>query len=633
MGRPKKEEIWKYYQDMGDKSIKCSFCEKMYKQKHVVKMANHLLVCTKAPIIVKKQINDITKERNLTSESNENTIPVSEVTVAEKKGNLKEHFAKALFISGVPMAMVDHPLWKSFFEKLNFKLPTRKALATKYLEKLYSELHKELSDDIAKSPFFHVQCDGWSNVRNEGIINFLICKPETIFVKSLSTEDNRHTSEYLATEIEKVIKTYDEKKTFVVIGDNARNLQKAFEILRRKYPWIVSLNCAAHSLNLLCADAMKVSVIKACIDLATEVIKCIKKSQILSALLSKIRKDKEIHGETLKLPCKTRWGSHVAALKSLKVNKAALQILAVHEHTQPTSDVKTTILDDGFWTMVEQCVSIMEPITQAIFELEGDNYNISKVYMIFKNILSKLLFACTSITILETSDIELLKTAVEHRTTQVLKPIHYAAHMLNPKAEGHELTQYQEMEAMEFIQNLAVYLNLDCLVDLAQYRARDGIWGKEFTWKATEKVDAVLWWKGICGSSPLSKVALRILTAPCTSAATERSFSIHGFIHSAKRNRLTTERAAQITSLAYNWNLKENNDPSKSIQLSNVNDFDTEIDDFLSDDYDSQDESNSIQFNTPEDFDSRPSTSTSTNRNLEFVDVTSNINFSDDDDD
>jgi len=40
-----------------------------------------------------------------------------------------------------------------------------------------------------------------------------------------------------------------------------------------------------------------------------------------------------------------------------------------------------------------------------------------------------------------------------------------------------------------------------------------------------------------------------------TSAATERSFSTFAWIHSKKRNRLTSDRAAKITYLAHNWKL------------------------------------------------------------------------------
>ncbi|CAG5059009.1 unnamed protein product [Parnassius apollo] len=64
-----------------------------------------------------------------------------------------------------------------------------------------------------------------------------------------------------------------------------------------------------------------------------------------------------------------------------------------------------------------------------------------------------------------------------------------------------ELNQAEETEAMELIYNLAEHCNIDCLADLAKYKAKEGLWSKPFTWKAAEKVNPILWWKGICGSS------------------------------------------------------------------------------------------------------------------------------------
>ncbi|KAH9645083.1 hypothetical protein HF086_005628 [Spodoptera exigua] len=56
-------------------------------------------------------------------------------------------------------------------------------------------------------------------------------------------------------------------------------------------------------------------------------------------------------------------------------------------------------------------------------------------------------------------------------------------------------------------------------------------------------------------------VATNLLQAPRwlnPALATERTFSIHGNIHSLKRNRLTTERAAKLAYISYNWNLLHN---------------------------------------------------------------------------
>lgn len=113
---------------------------------------------------------------------------------------------------------------------------------------------------------------------------------------------------------------------------------------------------------------------------------------------------------------------------------------------------------------------------------------------------------------------------------------------------------------MKFIDEIATVLNISSsvLTEMAEYRARDGLWSNNFIWKNVNKMNPVLWWKGMCGSTMLSKVDIRILSAPVSSAESERSFSTFGFIHSLKRNRLTTDRAGQLTFIAqnYKYNLK-----------------------------------------------------------------------------
>ncbi|KAL4706481.1 hypothetical protein ACJJTC_015679 [Scirpophaga incertulas] len=70
-----------------------------------------------------------------------------------------------------------------------------------------------------------------------------------------------------------------------------------------------------------------------------------------------------------------------------------------------------------------------------------------------------------------------------------------------------------------------------CILVLSDYRAREGLWCKLFVWKNIESINPIVWWKCICSSKLLSKVAVRILTAPCI------------------------ERAAKISFISYNWNL------------------------------------------------------------------------------
>jgi len=91
--------------------------------------------------------------------------------------------------------------------------------------------------------------------------------------------------------------------------------------------------------------------------------------------------------------------------------------------------------------------------------------------------------------------------------------------------------------------------------NLADYRDKEGLWGRKFIWEGVDMMSPILWWRSLRGTSELVEVAIRILGAPVTSAATERTFSAFSWIHSKKRNRLTSQRAAKLTYLSYNWKL------------------------------------------------------------------------------
>lgn len=93
------------------------------------------------------------------------------------------------------------------------------------------------------------------------------------------------------------------------------------------------------------------------------------------------------------------------------------------------------------------------------------------------------------------------------------------------------------------------------MADLANYQNKEEAWAMRFIWISVNNVSPLVWWKTYGMSTDLGSIALRILSAPITSAATERSFSTFGWIHSAKRNRLTTPRAGKLTYIAHNWRL------------------------------------------------------------------------------
>ena len=103
-------------------------------------------------------------------------------------------------------------------------MPRRYKISELLLDSEYDKIKVETVTTIAAFDSVGLICDGWSNIRNEPIINFIVSQPKPIFWKSLHTDLQSHTEECIATEILKVIEELESecgKMVFKVVTDNA----------------------------------------------------------------------------------------------------------------------------------------------------------------------------------------------------------------------------------------------------------------------------------------------------------------------------------------------------------------------------------------------------------------------------
>lgn len=440
-------------------------------------------------------------------------------------------------------------------------------ISSSLLEKEYGKICSEVHEAIQHAPNLSLQCDGWSNIRNESIVNFVISKPEPLFVEFLETNTNSHTAEYLSEEMGKIMDKYDAKNFFVVIGDNENTMQAALNLVELKYPWTVALGCVAHWLHLFCKDIMKCKNSKKLIRNAATTVNTIKRSHVLNAEFKNKQKEKGVT-TSLKVTGKTRWGTILFVLESLQKNKGVLQSLAVDEASAMPQSVRKLMLSEAFWNQLQYAITIFKPIVSAVVLLEGDQPMIHKVHSVVNELVTTLNEIIESTKFFSSAERTRLKVQISTRKEKILKDIHLAAALLNPANLGCELGQDDKFTALEFIYNTGKNMNLndtDLMADLANYQNKEGRWAKQFLWVSVNKVTPLVWWKTYGCSTDLGLVAIRILSAPISSAATERSFSTFGWIHSKKRNRLTTRRAGQLTYIAHNWRLLNmRKDTSKS---------------------------------------------------------------------
>ena len=127
----------------------------------------------------------------------------------------------------------------------------------------YEKTREEMLIKVAESDAVAIICDGWSNIRHEPIINFLISVPQSVFWKLIHTEMRCHTGEYIAEAVSGVIDEVKQecgKMPIALVTDNASNMKKYWKHLREKYSKLTCYGCAAHSMNLIFVDLMKLEL-------------------------------------------------------------------------------------------------------------------------------------------------------------------------------------------------------------------------------------------------------------------------------------------------------------------------------------------------------------------------------------
>lgn len=181
MGRPKNDRVWKHYRIIDSKSVQCNYCDKKYKS-NVNRMSKHLTKCFKCPEIIRTEIKQTklcstrmplqtnsenmppvdnqscnrskeapSKNSNDSNMSNETlNMPSTSFSSGVDQSTLVEKLARAIIVSGAPLSLVEHPLWIEFFGDLqpSFNLPSRKTLTTKYLNKIYNEMKKDVKEEL-----------------------------------------------------------------------------------------------------------------------------------------------------------------------------------------------------------------------------------------------------------------------------------------------------------------------------------------------------------------------------------------------------------------------------------------------------------------------------------------------------
>jgi hypothetical protein len=131
------------------------------------------------------------------------------------------------------------------------------------------------------------------------------------------------------------------------------------------------------------------------------------------------------------------------------------------------------------------------------------------------------------------------------------------AHLLDSQYHGRSLARNGTTIIEKFIHQ---YYPRDSAIiweQITLYRTQTGIFNITLAWNTIDKINPIAWWKGnfMQLASQLTKLAIRVLSIPSSSAVSERNWSAFSYIHDKKRNRLMANRVLKLVYIYNNYKL------------------------------------------------------------------------------
>ncbi|XP_065313935.1 uncharacterized protein LOC135923222 [Gordionus sp. m RMFG-2023] len=452
---------------------------------------------------------------------------------SKEKNELDQLFAKAVYASNLPFHITENPYIQEFFKKIRpiYTLPRRRQLAGYLLDKASGDMEVRVADIIDKAPYLSIVSDGWSNIRNESIINFMVMTPVPVFYKFLNTEENRHTADYIAQEFKNVIHELNPVKVYSLVTDNAANMKAAWRILKSEsiYNHIQCYSCAAHTLQLFFHDFERLDAFSDHISIIKKIVKFFKNKHIPAAP-NKMGIVNKMYGAN----------SSKKALKASVVEEAVCDNCPI--------EITNNILNEEFWTKNLKFLAILQPLATSLFKVQGDKCTLAQVKNEMLNLEKHIIQSCHD-SIFSPSQEKKIKVMFEKRKTDINTCAHNAAYLLDPQYQGEHLTNTEFDEACNIIQELGILQGGDNQNILIVTSIRNN------------QISASSWWNAFC---PLREVANILLTFPSSTSSSERNWSVWGNIHTKNRNRLKASTAGKLVRVYHNLrlikNIKENND-------------------------------------------------------------------------
>ena len=313
---------------------------------------------------------------------------------ADDKVALDDSFANIFYSTGVPFSVANSTAMKSFCKRARpaWSPPSSYQVSHTLLDKAYNLFTISKNSYILDCQEICLVTDGWSNLRNQHLVNFIIVFPNSktkpLLYKTINTGEIEQSSINIAAEIERVILELGLNKVVGSVTDNAPNMRGAWIILEDNYPGLICNGCGAHTMNLLVKDVCNLPRFEPTLTTARAITSFVKKRtavrQRFKTIQQQLYDEREINKRLdLIYVGDTRWYTHHGCTRRIVDNEKVLKSLKekdIVKRISGTSRLKriafeNAISNPDYWIKLKAVEKVLKPTSVHI----GNYYLFRKI--------------------------------------------------------------------------------------------------------------------------------------------------------------------------------------------------------------------------------------------------------------
>ena len=497
--------------------------------------------------------------------------------------------ALSMFMSekALPFNIFTGKYWNQFISIIGpaFQTPKEHKFRGPLLELTFEKISRQTKEKLSQAPALTIGIDECKLAKDTIRINFIACTPQPYFIESVDTKGSMKTTDYLTAQLKIILNNYNLKPQ-AIITDNCSNIKGLRRRLEtsgvtitnketREDEFIRCLDiyCLCHGVNLILCDFFKDPQVK--FMLATAVAfahKLNNRKELRDVFFRRLPHD-EPKRIRFKIPPEVRWMYFKEFLASFLSRKQTMKLMIFMDGEEISTFVDDDkmfklLSTDSFWIALERIKDAIDPFCQAILRGESTESTISEAHRIMFKLKEK-----------KVKFVEFMRqhgfgfyewsNKFDERFNEIISRHHRLASFLDPRYHGEEFTKLDYLQARDMIEDTASILGFDDQIiskminDVYSYIQAESPFTEVAFKSCTERITSIRWWKQYASQTALFKLAVILLSIPCSNASVERSFSHQGLVFSKRRQNMSAPQMNKLMKLKFDLTSTESKKKSK----------------------------------------------------------------------